>query len=285
MAKDIEKIMQDHADNLQRFTERILKQYEPALKGIEKDLFNDLIVLLSSFNFADAADLDVANIVAEIDRLYAAAINRPDFVNDTRAFLRNFDQVRQNALDMHKDVSNLSYTPQFYEALNKQQKFLIDKTIYELQQGGLKKYFVEDAKQVLLEAAHLGYSSKQIEKRLRKRLLSSTDKDSYYMRYATQVSRDAVNDYNGQINQMVQDEYEMDMIRYVGSIVEDSRAFCSHVRKELKGKIKVSELPALLASYSGSNGMIPNTNSKNFYVVRGGWNCRHEAIPYRSATA
>jgi hypothetical protein len=281
----IDKIMNEHADNLQRFTERILKQYEPALKGIEKDLFNDLIVLLSSFNFTDATDLDVANIVAAIDKLYVQAINKPEFVNDTRKFLQNFDEVRKNALELHKEVSNLSYTPQFYEMLNKQQRFLVDKTLYELQQGGLKKYFVEDAKQVLLEAANLGYSQKQIEKRLRQRLLSQPDKDSYYVRYATQVSRDSVNQYNGQVNQMVQDEYDLDMIRYVGSVVGDSRPFCVHVRKELKGKIKRSELPALLAKYSGSSGMIQNTNANNFYVVRGGWNCRHEAIPYRSTSA
>ena len=282
MAKDIDKIMQDHADNLERFTERILKQYEPALKGIEKDLFNDLIVLLSSINFTDIENIDVAGIVAAIDKLYIQAINKPEFVNDTRKFLQNFDEVRKNALELHKEVSDLSYTPAFYEALNKQQKFLVDKTLYELQQGGLKKYFVEDAKQVLLEAANLGYSQKQIEKRLRQRLLSQPDKDSYYVRYATQVSRDSVNQYNGQVNQMVQDEYDLDMIRYVGSVVDDSRPFCIHVRKELKGKIKRSELPALLAKYSGSSGMIQNTNANNFYVVRGGWNCRHEAIPYRS---
>lgn len=285
MAKDIDKIMQDHADNLYRFTEKILKQYEPALKGIEKDLFNDLLVLLSSINIDNLSDLDVANIVAAIDKIYIRAINSPDFVNDTRAFLLNFDTVRKNALELHEQVSDLKYTPEFYEALNKQQKFLVDKTLYDLQQGGIKKYFVEDAKQVLLEAVSLGYSQKQIEKRLRQRLLSTPEKDSYYLRYATQVSRDSVNQYNGQVNQMVQDEYDLDMIGYVGSIVEDSRPFCVHVRKELKGKIKISELPALLAKYSGSSGMIQNTNSKNFYIVRGGWNCRHEAIPYRSTTA
>lgn len=282
MAKDIDKIMVEHGDNLIKFTEKVLNEYQPALTEIEKKLFNDLIVLLGSINFTEMADVDVANLVAEIDKIYEIAINNPNFVNDTRLFLKNFDKVRERALEMHKEVSDLKYTPEFYDNLNRQQKFLVDKTMYGLKQGGLKKYFVEDAKQIILEAAELGYSAKQVERRLRDRLLSSPGKDSYYMRYATQLSRDSINQYNGQINQMVQDEYKMDMIRYVGSLVDDSRPFCKHVRKDLKGRIKISELDELLNQYEKSPGLMPNTDTGNFLIVRGGWNCRHEAIPYRS---
>ena len=282
MAKDIDKIMVEHGDDLIKFTEKVLKEYQPALTEIEKKLFNDLIVLIGSINFTEMADVDVANLVAEIDKIYEIAINNPNFVNDTRLFLKNFDKVREKALEMHKEVSDLKYTPEFYDNLNRQQKFLVDKTMYGLKQGGLKKYFVEDAKQIILEAAELGYSAKQVERRLRDRLLSSPSKDSYYMRYATQLSRDSINQYNGQINQMVQDEYKMDMIRYVGSLVDDSRPFCKHVRKDLKGRIKISELDELLNRYEKSPGLMPDTDSGNFLIVRGGWNCRHEAIPYRS---
>ena len=282
MAKDIDKIMVEHGDDLIKFTEKVLKEYQPALTEIEKKLFNDLIVLIGSINFTEMADVDVANLVAEIDKIYEIAINNPNFVNDTRLFLKNFDKVREKALEMHKEVSDLKNTPEFYDNLNRQQKFLVDKTMYGLKQGGLKKYFVEDAKQIILEAAELGYSAKQVERRLRDRLLSSPSKDSYYMRYATQLSRDSINQYNGQINQMVQDEYKMDMIRYVGSLVDDSRPFCKHVRKDLKGRIKISELDELLNRYEKSPGLMPDTDSGNFLIVRGGWNCRHEAIPYRS---
>lgn len=282
MAKDIDKIMVEHGDDLIKFTEKVLNEYQPALTEIEKKLFNDLIVLLGSINFTEMADVDVANLVAEIDKIYEIAINNPNFVNDTRLFLKNFDKVRERASEMHKEVSDLKYTPEFYDNLNRQQKFLVDKTMYGLKQGGLKKYFVEDAKQIILEAAELGYSAKQVERRLRDRLLSSPGKDSYYMRYATQLSRDSINQYNGQINQMVQDEYKMDMIRYVGSLVDDSRPFCKHVRKDLKGRIKISELDELLNQYEKSPGLMPNTDTGNFLIVRGGWNCRHEAIPYRS---
>jgi len=279
-----EKDITKYADNFAEFSEKLIEQYRPVLAEIERTLFNDLLILLSSYNFTDATSLDVAGIVAEIDKLFINVANSPEFVNDTRQFLQNFDTVRANALTFQKEINSITYTPQFYTSLDKAQKFLVDKTLYDLQQGALKKYFVEDAKQILLEAAYLGNSQKQIEKRLRKRFLSSKDKDSYYMRYATQISRDSVNEYHGQVNQMIADEYGLDMIRYVGSTVEDSREFCMHVIKQMKGVIKRSELPKLLTRYSGSNGMKPNTDVNNFLIVRGGYNCRHEAIPFRSKT-
>ncbi len=284
MAKDIDKIMVDYGADLELFVEKILKEYRPALLNIEKDMFGDIVSMISEFDFKNGTEVDVASIVSEIDKIYINATNNPNFVKDTRSFLTNFDTVKSNALKLHKEISDLSYTPEFYEALNRQQKFLVDKTLWGLKEGGLKKYYLEDATQIVLEAAQLGYSQKQTERRLRNRLLSNPKKDSDYVRYATQISRDSVNQYNGQVNQIVQDEYKMDMIRYVGSLVDDSRPFCIHVRKELKSRIKVSELPALLDKFEGSNGMIKDTDEGNFYIVRGGWNCRHTAIPFRSIT-
>ena len=42
------------------------------------------------------------------------------------------------------------------------------------------------------------------------------------------------------------------------------------------------ELPSLISSaYSSGQGMIPGTTAENFAVFRGGYNCRHSAIPFR----
>lgn len=94
--------------------------------------------------------------------------------------------------------------------------------------------------------------------------------------YATQISRDYTYGYQGQVNKTIADEFEMNGFIYVGGAIKDTRPIC--LKLVSKEKILFSELPKILNS-TDKDGMIPNTNKDNFLIYRGGYNCRHEAIP------
>ncbi|MFN9108950.1 MAG: hypothetical protein ACK5XN_02555, partial [Bacteroidota bacterium] len=101
-----------------------------------------------------------------------------------------------------------------------------------------------------------------------------------YSRYVKQVSRDALGQFDGQINAKIADEFGLDAFRYVGSIIDDSRSQC--VRWVGKRILEKSEMQSEInwANNNGS-GMIPGTTPENFLVYRGGYNCRHRAIPFK----
>ena len=98
--------------------------------------------------------------------------------------------------------------------------------------------------------------------------------------YLTRFSRDMVNQYDGAINQKIVQEFGLKWYAYVGSLIEDSRSQCVRWIRDKKGYLHESELPSEIAwAYRNGQGMIPGTNRTNFSINRGGYNCRHEAIP------
>ncbi len=279
-----DKDLQEYSDNLATFTDKAVAKYGDAVNELERNMFVEFTNLLASLTYVNGAlstDNDVAAVVAAIDRIFVKWATEGTYTNGVKQYLTDFTEVRKRVLNLHEQLNNLAYTPQFYDLLNKQQKFLVDKTMYDLSQGMLKKYFVEDAKQIVLEGAYLGLSQQQVSKRYRDRLLSTGKTDSYFKRYATQLSRDSVYTYQGQVNQAIAEEYKMDCVRYIGSVISDTRPLCRYLIKEKKRLFKTSELPAILRQFSGTSGLKDNTTASNFFALRGGWGCRHEAIPIR----
>jgi len=99
-------------------------------------------------------------------------------------------------------------------------------------------------------------------------------------KYVSQVSRDALNQFDGQVNSRIAEEFGLNAFRYVGSIIEDSRPQC--VRWVGKEVLLLDELSNEISwAYSNGTGMIPGTTRDNFAVYRGGYNCRHSAIPFK----
>lgn len=81
-----------------------------------------------------------------------------------------------------------------------------------------------------------------------------------FKKYVTQISRDTLNQFDGQINGRIAEEYGLNAFRYVGSIIEDSRPQC--VQWVAMRTLLKEDLPALIASATASgSGMIPGTNA------------------------
>ena len=101
--------------------------------------------------------------------------------------------------------------------------------------------------------------------------------------YIGQVARDAVYSYNGAINQTIADGYGLTKYAYLGGVVADSRPFCTKYHgTEIDKKDLSNILTAYLSSPNLSAGMFavsPTDYENNFLTYRGGWNCRHIAIP------
>lgn len=112
--------------------------------------------------------------------------------------------------------------------------------------------------------------------------------------YVIQTSRDSVNQLQGQQMQSVANNIETIGYKYVGSLLNDSRGQCNHWIKDLKGFIPIEKLEdEIRLAYKNEKdklespvghkwgGLIKGTNKNNFLVNRGGWGCRHTAIPIR----
>lgn len=110
--------------------------------------------------------------------------------------------------------------------------------------------------------------------------------------HTIQMTRDALYGYDGALNQEIAKEYGLNAYMYVGSIKPgkssksgkskkyESRPQC--VRWVDKNILLKSDLQDEINwAYKYGSGMIPGTTPDNFPIYRGGYNCRHQAIPTR----
>ena len=167
--------------------------------------------------------------------------------------------------------------------LSEKQKFIYDKLEYDLKKGGIKTLYVEPTKAVAYNAITFGDSIADAKKRLKKEY----EKPIIESRL-NQIARDSIFTYNGIVNGVIAETYELDAIFYSGNLVSDSRPFCVRC----SGKtIPIKEFNQILKEYLASDalnkGMYSITYSDykdNFFAYRGGWQCLHMPIATKSKT-
>jgi len=99
-------------------------------------------------------------------------------------------------------------------------------------------------------------------------------------RYAMTWAQDGILQYDGQIYDQFRTTYGTTHIRYIGSLINDSRPQCVRWITKYDGKIPVDKLQAEINwAFTQGSGMNIATTTSSFCTYRGGWRCRHKAIP------
>lgn len=218
-------------------------------------------------------------LVNELNGVIAKSIQGSNYPGDVNSYLRNFDTVKQFNSDIHKDVNKLS-AKELEDLINPIQKQTVQQTLDGLTGAGVNTNFIDPLKEGIFKNIVAGSSKADLEQFLTNYILTNPEKLGQFKSYVGQVSRDALNQFDGQVNSRIAEEFGLDAFQYVGSLIDDSRPQCR--RWIAKGVLLKDQLPAEIAfANNNGSGMIPGTNSENFAVYRGGYNCRHSAIPFK----
>ena len=193
-------------------------------------------------------------------------------------YLTNFDELQNFQQFIHLRENDIKLTKSF---LNPFKSFAISKVVFDMQGQGLNVGLIKPIQDELTQSVRLGGNLVDVIRGLEDNLSTSPQRLGLFSRYLTQVSRDALGQYDGLVNERIAERFELDTWVYVGSLVKDSRPQC--IRWVEMGEIPFSEVQKEInwANRNGK-GMIPNTTPSNFGQNRGGYNCRHTAIPKRS---
>jgi len=187
-------------------------------------------------------------------------------------------------VQLHDDLSNVKSDKKKFGAaqsrLNSMRQNMVDFTINNLlERGGeLEAAVLPEIKKALNNAAMGEADLFSTIDSIGDVLAGDGEVDGIFARSATRIARDSFYQYQGAINQTIAVEFEMNAYRYIGSIVEETRAQCERwVEQEY---ILFSELQAEIDwAFTNGSGMIKETDIDTFGIYRGGWNCRHLAIP------
>jgi hypothetical protein len=215
----------------------------------------------------------------QVERIILEAIQGSTYPKDVNGFLRNFETLKQYNFDIHRDVNDLS-PDELGELINPIQRATVEQTLQSLTGSGVSSNFIEPVRTGIYQNIVAGSTKADLEAYLRRYILGTPEVDGLFSRYVKQVSRDALNQFDGQVNAKIANKFGLDAYRYVGSLIEDSRPQCR--RWVAMGVIQSKDLPSEIAWMNANGtGAIPGTTPENFSIYRGGYNCRHSAIPFK----
>lgn len=270
------------------------KELEKDLKEVEKILFDSTIDFLVDFiESGKKLTLDkrkLAGLKSKIDKV----IQSSKYQKSIEKYLSKYDLV---------DKVNTEWYSK--------NKYRIDKVIADSEI--LKEIKLQSYENLLSKEAISENLAKPILQQLRKdiimgstfetakqNLLSVTEGNEFIRRYAGQIARDSLSQYDGELNNQVREKFNLTKFYYIGSEIETSRPVCRHMKD--KKEWTLDELKVVLDEYCPNgipsektevietrnakgervkksvkkgSGMIEGTNVSNFAMLRGGYECRH----------
>jgi len=219
-------------------------------------------------------------LIFGLNAVIAKAIQDSNYPGKVINYVAGFEQISKFNESVHKDLNDLT-TKELEKFINPMQRQNVQITIDGLTGAGIDTQFIEPLKQGIYKNIVAGSTIEDLDTYLQSFIQSDPERMGQFKKYSTQIARDALSQYDGQINARIAEEFGLDAFRYVGSLlIEDSRPQCRRwVKKEV---LLFDELQSELNwAYSNGTGMIPGTTPETFTVYRGGYNCRHQAIPFK----
>jgi hypothetical protein len=273
-----------------RLIEAVESGFLKGIEGTEKALFAALLKLLRQFSNKGGRfvkDRATNALILKLKREILQTIRRSTYLTKIEDYLTNFDEVeRLNRLTYSQTLQreiNLS--------LNAQKKLAIEELTDALTgQSALNSNFVNPIRKMMLNAVALGQTLEETEENLRRFVRGNNQQLGRFRAYTGQVARDALNGWDGLVNDTIRDRYDLDGFMYVGSIVRDSRPNCVHLVSgsgqfsDLSirpGVFAVSDIPKIISRARGGKGFNPNVTPETFAQYRMGYNCRHQIIYIR----
>ena len=219
------------------------------------------------------------NLVNQLDKMIANTIKTTSYPGKVKDFLSDFKEIKRFNQVIHKDLNNVS-AKELSKLVSPVQKQMIKDTLDGLTGSGVNDAFIKPVRENIFKNVVAGTNITDLENSILTMVESDPERLGLLRRYAGQVARDSLQQYDGQVNARIAEEYDLDAFEYVGSLVDDSRRQCQRwvalgtlLKEDLEGSISWAK--------SSGQGMIPATTTKNFAVYRGGYNCRHSAVPYK----
>lgn len=254
-------------------------------------LFEEIVKLFENIDISNGklrTTPKAEEFLMSLDKRIADALVKSGYNKGVANFVPNFDLITQNVIEIQDKLNKINIKAKDLQPF---QKVAVSDTVDALAGSGVSKSFIAPIRQALYRNIMLGSTVAETEALIRAYTISKEGQDSVLLRYVKQVATDSMGQYKGLIQTNISNELNLNSMRYVGSIMVDSRAQCakwvndgvikldSSFENEITNALNGTLFYDVAGKEKKSSGMILGTNLSNILVNRGGWNCRHEGIP------
>lgn len=282
----------DYIKELIETLDSSVADFQESIPSIQKQISSEVEIFIKDLDTTgDTIKSSVANlrkIAAFKDKIYTI-IKKSDYSDKLEKFIESFNEV---AIIQNKYFETLSNKFKPTSLLKEITNQSISSTIDYLTEAGLNNALIQPIHDILLTNSTTGGSWSAMAKQIRDFITANNDTVGALERYTSQITTDSLNQYSRQYMQTVTNDLGYNWFVYRGALIKTSRTFCEACRKKeyihrsefpqvIKGDFpEFKEMDGQIYDKTGlPQGMIDGTNSQNFEVYAGGWNCSHHLIP------
>ena len=271
-------------DRIEQLIDEVLISVEKGADDATRILVADLTKFLDTLTISGGAfvmDDIVSAQLTQINTVIATAINKSQYPRAVAEVVRSLDEITRLSEEVLKNY-NPSIKIDFDKMGVSQLRIAQVETIVNNMTGdaltvNVRNGIRQGIQRNVFAGAKLTDTKNFIREYLEKQ---PNQKYARLTRYAHVYAQDGIMQYDGMIYDRFRQEFEITHVQYIGSLISDSRPQCIRWINKYDGKIPIDKLQSEIkwAETNGS-GMNPATTPASFSTYRGGYACRHKAIP------
>lgn len=260
------------------------KDFLKSVKDAENILYKEISKLFDVVDVQNGklkSSDKARKFLLSLDQRITDALYKSPYRTGVADLLKSFDGIAQNNIDLQSVVNRENIT---FSQLDGIKQLEANNTLDKLLGSGISKDFIAPIRETLYRNIVSGSSVEETQKAIKDYIVSTPEQDSKLLKYADQIGRDSIMQFDGTIQQSIGAELGLTDYIYTGSIIVDSRGQCVHwaAKVNLNGdELKHEIETALNNGFLGGkrcSGMNPSCNVPTFSIYRGGYRCRHRAI-------
>lgn len=282
--------LQEDINNLGRILETTDENLVSILRGIEATILSRVLRLLKNLD-SSRGKLIKNRITARLVRLLSKEIkeiiDKSKYVSKVSKYLEVFDDVEDLTVSTISEINNLKISKSGLSTEKSESIKALSRRLTSV--NSIEDNIIQPIKDILFSALRKGGSVSETEAALRQ-LIKGQNNKGFLQKYSRQVATDAVMGYQGKIQTVISEQYELNAFRYVGSLIATSRQTCRDLINgtgeyadlaQGRGVYLIKDIPKIIERSKDNSGWNPATTEANFFELRGGFNCRHRALPFR----
>ena len=272
-------------DKLDALADKLVINARKGADDATKVIVADISAYLERFELSDGsfvANSDKnAKLLTGLQSELASAINSSKYPSSVSAIIRSLPEIESLAGEIISSYNNGFEVDYDRLGVGRLRMVQTEAIVQNMTGAGLDFEILQPVRDSINRNVFSGASVTETKNYLRD-FLEKSDKDKFnrMARYANVWAQDGVLQYDGMIYDQFRNEYKPNYIRYIGSLITDSRPQCVRWITKYPQGIPIDKLTSEItwANNNGS-GMNKATSSSTFCTYRGGYNCRHKAIP------
>lgn len=271
-------------------------EYIQKVNVSSKKLYEILLRVLADFSEGGTLKADKRKL-AELDSIIKSALKDSGYSKATDKYLEGFGKLQDfndkyygnQGLNLNTAIKGSDILP-----------YIQERVIDNLRQAGAMENIIKPLEGIIRQDTFLNRTYKQTADLLKEKLVTN----SIITNHVDTIAFDALNQFNGAINNEVRIKYDLKYFFYIGSEIENTRPICAHIRDNYNRAISFDELKTILDEYCPNgipsektityetvngvkmtkqkgSGMYEGTTVENFCINKGGHRCRHDVKPTR----